>query len=233
MPTSDHAVHQQASGFHRCESITLAESTANQLLDTDLLAAASGDEGKRHYISSHIGVLAKKLFEIEERFDRCTLTEKIRSTLVDEVIPDLLVYAAQLAAFTGTSLDDALHRRHVCSGAGLMADALHATRYADDIIMSVDKPPCLAGVEADRVDLLAAQVVSAVRDPDTTDTDLRIRLAAESQRLDFDSSVARAVSNYTVSVRKLRRFAPTCAPIQDVDREIRGVVSREIERSRA
>lgn len=58
-------------------------------------------DSKRRHIAFHVSILAAKLARVEERADHGSLDLSI---VREEVIPDLLVYAAQLADLTGVDL---------------------------------------------------------------------------------------------------------------------------------
>lgn len=88
-------------------SMTLDElMSMQQAFDVDHFAGAIDHEGKRRHIAFHVGILAGKLFRIEERADHGEVGDEIYSALIEEVIPDLLVYASQLAIITDSRLDE-------------------------------------------------------------------------------------------------------------------------------
>lgn len=96
-----------------CEaSMTLEDvMAAQQAFDVTYFTGAVDADNKRRHITFHVGILAGKLLRIEERVDHDALTDELRSVLVEEVIPDLLVYASQLATLAGVSLDEAYRNR--------------------------------------------------------------------------------------------------------------------------
>ena len=68
--------------------------------------AAAGDVmAKRRHVGFHVTILAAKLARLEERSDHSAEADDV--VLRTEVIPDLLVYAAQLADLAGVDLADA------------------------------------------------------------------------------------------------------------------------------
>ena len=96
-----------------CEaSMTLEDVMATQQeFDINYFTGAVDANDKRRHITFHVGILAGKLLRIEERVDHGALTDELQSMLVDEVIPDLLVYASQLATLAGVSLDETYRNR--------------------------------------------------------------------------------------------------------------------------
>ena len=93
-------------------SMTLEQVMATQQeFDVDYFTGAIDDAGKRRHVTFHVGILVGKLLRIEERADHGPIPEDVSSVLVEEVIPDLLVFASQLAAIAGVSLDDVYRNR--------------------------------------------------------------------------------------------------------------------------
>jgi len=92
--------------------MTLEEvMTTQREFDIAYFSGAADDAGKRRHVAFHIGILAGKLLRIEERADHGPIPDEVYSVLVEEVIPDLLVYASQLAEIAGINLDDAYRSR--------------------------------------------------------------------------------------------------------------------------
>ena len=93
-------------------SMTLEElAAAQKAFDERHFTGADTPDAKRRHICFHVGILAGKLSRVEESADHGPLTDEARSLIAAEAIPDLLVYAAQLAALSGVRLDDAYRDR--------------------------------------------------------------------------------------------------------------------------
>ena len=104
--------HLEGADAACCSSMTLDEVMATQqAFDVNYFTGAADDAGKRRHVTFHVGILAGKLLRIEERADHGPVPDEMYSVLVEEVIPDLLVYASQLAMIAGISLDDAYRSR--------------------------------------------------------------------------------------------------------------------------
>lgn len=95
------------TGARSSSSMTLDElMSVQQAFDIDHFTGAVDREGKRRHIAFHVGILAAKLLRIEERADHGVVSDEVYSALIEEVIPDLLVYASQLATITDSRLDE-------------------------------------------------------------------------------------------------------------------------------
>jgi len=66
-------------------------------------ADAEDFSAKRRHIAFHLGILVGKVMRVEELTDHGHSAGDI---LIREVIPDLLVYASQLANLTGEDLEE-------------------------------------------------------------------------------------------------------------------------------
>ena len=108
---------EDISQVERTDAVCLSSMTLDDIMatqrefDVDYFSGAVDDAGKRRHVTFHVGILAGKLLRIEERADHGPIPDEVYSVLVEEVIPDLLVYASQLAAIAGVSLDDAYRSR--------------------------------------------------------------------------------------------------------------------------
>jgi hypothetical protein len=80
-----------------------------EAFDKENFSGADSIDGKRTHISLHLGKLVGKYASTEEQGDHGHIDD---SSLTKEVAPDLLVYAAQLASYTGSSLHG-LYVNHV------------------------------------------------------------------------------------------------------------------------
>jgi hypothetical protein len=78
-------------------------------IDSEWFTGGTTPDEKRRHISFHLTILAAKAARLEEQADHGRLNLDI---LTSEVIPDLLVYAAQLSTLYGVDLAEALSRRH-------------------------------------------------------------------------------------------------------------------------
>ncbi len=88
---------------------TLTELVSIQTaFDVDNFSGADTPEGKRRHIFLHLGKLLGKFATVEEQADHGEVDALI---LGEEVIPDLLVYAAQLAELEDVNLAAAYHAR--------------------------------------------------------------------------------------------------------------------------
>lgn len=76
--------------------------------DRSYFVGATASEAKRRHIVFHLGILLGKLSRAEERADH---GEGDFTIVTEEVIPDLLVYAAQLSDIFGITLESAYKRR--------------------------------------------------------------------------------------------------------------------------
>ena len=88
---------------------TLSQVSAIQTaFDSDNFSGADTPEGKRRHILLHLGKLIGKFSGAEEQVDHgATDTSIIRT----DVIPDLVVFAAQLAELKGINLAEAYRTR--------------------------------------------------------------------------------------------------------------------------
>lgn len=76
--------------------------------DTDNFSGADTPEGKRRHVLLHLGKLMGKFAGVEEQTDHGNIdTSVIRS----DIIPDLLVFAAQLAGLENVELADVYKSR--------------------------------------------------------------------------------------------------------------------------
>lgn len=76
--------------------------------DVDNFSGADTPEGKRRHVFLHLGKLLGKFATIEEQADHGNFDT---TTLKTDIIPDLLVYAAQLAELEDVTLQDAYQER--------------------------------------------------------------------------------------------------------------------------
>lgn len=93
------------------ESLSLEDLRRSQhQFDVQYFSGADNENAyaKRRHISFHLGILVGKLLRVEELADHGIEDSSVVS---NEVIPDLLVYAAQLANLSDTDLDEAYNRR--------------------------------------------------------------------------------------------------------------------------
>lgn len=87
----------------------LSEVTRVQrAFDSENFSGADTPEGKRRHILLHIGKLVGKFSGVEEQIDH---GHTDTSVLRREVVPDLIVYAAQLAELEGVDLAEAYRAR--------------------------------------------------------------------------------------------------------------------------
>ena len=76
--------------------------------DEDNFSGADTPEGKRRHVYLHLGKLMGKFWGIEEQVDHGHTDTSVLDT---EIIPDLLVYAAQLAELQGVDLAEVYQER--------------------------------------------------------------------------------------------------------------------------
>ncbi len=77
--------------------------------DNENFSGADTSEGKRRHIYLHIGKLMGKFSEIEEQADHGHIdTSRLRT----DIVPDLLVFAAQLSELEGIDMGTALKERY-------------------------------------------------------------------------------------------------------------------------
>lgn len=95
------------SALENVSTFTLDEVQKLQAeVDAVLWTAPADPDGKRHHIFLHLVVLAGKLARSEERAEH-----GLGRVAVDEIVGDLLVYAAQLAELEKKSLSSAYRAR--------------------------------------------------------------------------------------------------------------------------
>jgi hypothetical protein len=81
---------------------------AQRVFDATNFVGATSPEAKRRHIVFHLGVLLGKVARAEERADH---GQEDFTVVVDEVVPDLLVYAAQLCDIFDVDLGRAYQKR--------------------------------------------------------------------------------------------------------------------------
>lgn len=112
MQNTESELHTEPADVACFSSMTLDEVMAMQRdFDLDYFTGAVDDAGKRRHVTFHVGILVGKLLRIEERADHGPIPEDVASVLVEEVIPDLLVFASQLATIAEVRLDDVYRSR--------------------------------------------------------------------------------------------------------------------------
>lgn len=82
--------------------------TVQSTFDAENFSGADTPEGKRRHILLHLGKLIGKFAGVEEQIDH---GETDTTILSEEVIPDLIVYAAQLAELEGINPTEAYQAR--------------------------------------------------------------------------------------------------------------------------
>ena len=98
-----------AQNRHDGSDLTLSSVVEIQrAFDAVNFVGGASPEAKRRHIVFHLGVLLGKLARAEERADH---GQEEFTVVVDEVIPDLLVYAAQLCDIFGVDLGHAYQER--------------------------------------------------------------------------------------------------------------------------
>ena len=209
--------------------LTLRDLTSvQQKFDSSHFTGASDDAGKRRHIILHLGILGGKLFRIEERLDHGALDRSCRDVLIDEVIPDLLVYAAQLATLEGVDLETAYKKRLNCirmrsQGAGYHYDMECSASWFDKWLAGDEyDDPCSDQSTSD----LTGAVMEVVKDGTLGDKEVRDALATRVTSLGFNPSLSRILGNYAVSVRKLRAYADSFISMEDVEREVHSLIER-------
>ncbi len=101
--------------LHRVQSLTLDEVQALQtLIDEATWTGPNGPREKTCHVMLHLAILLGKLARQEERRDHGAET----ADATDDVIGDLVVYAAQLSELQGVSLALSYRNRIEASLAG-------------------------------------------------------------------------------------------------------------------
>lgn len=108
------------------------------VFDTENFSGAETPEGKRRHIYLHLGKLLGKFSTIEEQVDHgITDTSALRT----DIVPDLIVFAAQLADLEGIDMAHAYYERlgYVASRNGTAANCVQDA--FDAVINSDELPP--------------------------------------------------------------------------------------------
>lgn len=185
--------------------------------------------GKRRQVVLHLGILGGKLFRIEERLDHGVPDDGGYDILIDEVISDLLVFAAQLATLEGVDLEDVYRRRlngdSMRSQVGdTISDLAHSGgRLSEDVyVAEFEEPPSDQSITK-----LTKAVLEVIADDTLTDQEVRDALGAEILSHGVDSAYSQLLGNFAVSVRKLRCYADRFVSMVDVEREVHDLIRRE------
>lgn len=94
---------------HEGSNVTLSSVVDMQrVFDAKNFVGGASAEAKRRHILFHVGILLGKLARAEERADH---GQEDFTIVVEEVVPDLVVYAAQLCDIFGVDLEHAYRDR--------------------------------------------------------------------------------------------------------------------------